>query len=233
MSTAKVHFIGGEKGGVGKSLFSRVLCQYFIDRGIPFRGFDTDLSHGALVRFYGDNVVPIDVSRYEGLDSVVETALQEQQSAVVDLAAQTHTFLTRWLDDSSGIDLANEIGVVLTYWHVMDSGRDSVDLLQKLLDQLGGRMKVVVVLNEVRGGEFDILKASGQLNRAESMGASTINVRKVSDATMQKIDQLNTSFWAASQRADNAGTGLALFERQRVKLWLDKIYGQLDHLGRV
>ena len=49
----RVHFIGGEKGGVGKSVVSRVLSQYFIDRQIPFLGFDTDRSHGSLLRFYG------------------------------------------------------------------------------------------------------------------------------------------------------------------------------------
>ena len=49
---AKIHFIGGEKGGVGKSLLARVLAQYFIDHELSFIGFDTDRSHGALMRFY-------------------------------------------------------------------------------------------------------------------------------------------------------------------------------------
>ena len=56
---SQIHFIGGEKGGVGKSLVSRVLAQYFIDRGLPFLGFDTDRSHGALLRFYGDYASPV------------------------------------------------------------------------------------------------------------------------------------------------------------------------------
>ena len=47
-----VHFIGGEKGGVGKSLMARLLAQYFIDHGQPFLAFDCDKTHGALMRFY-------------------------------------------------------------------------------------------------------------------------------------------------------------------------------------
>ena len=35
-----IHLIGGEKGGVGKSLVSRLLAQYFIDHSISFLGFD-------------------------------------------------------------------------------------------------------------------------------------------------------------------------------------------------
>ena len=34
MST--VHFVGGEKGGVGKSVVARLLAQLFIDRALPF-----------------------------------------------------------------------------------------------------------------------------------------------------------------------------------------------------
>ena len=31
----QVHLIGGEKGGVGKSVMARVFAQYCIDRNIP------------------------------------------------------------------------------------------------------------------------------------------------------------------------------------------------------
>ena len=53
-AVSQIHLIGGEKGGVGKSMVSRLLAQYFIDRQIPFIGFDTDRSHGSLLRFYAE-----------------------------------------------------------------------------------------------------------------------------------------------------------------------------------
>ena len=56
---SKVHFIGGEKGGVGKSMVARLIAQYLIDRQLPFVGFDTDRSHGALLRFYADYASPV------------------------------------------------------------------------------------------------------------------------------------------------------------------------------
>ena len=121
MSQSRLHFIGGEKGGVGKSLISRVLAQYFIDKGRPFKGFDTDKSHGALLRFYTDYTSPVIVDRYEALDQVVETAAQSRQHVLVDLAAQTHSFLAQWIEDSGLLEVADELGVSLTYWHVMDS----------------------------------------------------------------------------------------------------------------
>jgi hypothetical protein len=226
-----LHLVGGEKGGVGKSLVSRVLAQYFIDKELPFKGFDTDKSHGALLRFYSDFASPIIVDRYEALDGVVETAATSQQRVLVDLAAQTHSFLANWIEDSGLLDVAGEIGVSLTYWHVMDAGRDSVDLLRKILDQFGSRLKLVVVLNEVRGDQFEILQASDLLARAKASGASVITIRKLQDATMIKIDQFSSSFWAATQSGEKSATGLGLLERQRVKVWLHRAYEQLDTLA--
>ena len=62
---ATIHLIGGEKGGVGKSLMSRLLAQYFIDHSMPFIGFDADRSHGALLRFYASYTSPLAIDDYQ------------------------------------------------------------------------------------------------------------------------------------------------------------------------
>ncbi|CAD6526461.1 P-loop NTPase family protein [Paraburkholderia metrosideri] len=227
-----IHFIGGEKGGVGKSLVARILAQYFIDQSIPFVGFDTDRSHGALLRFYSDFTVPAALDQHDSLDPLIERALEDPQRRIlVDLAAQTQQALGQWLDDTDAIGLAEEHGLSLTWWHVMDAGRDSVDLLRQWLDQFGGRLRLVIVLNEIRGDRFDILDASGERERAEALGASVVTLRRLPDATMQKVDRQSASFWAAVNHQDGAGAGLGLLERQRVKIWLHRVYGELAKVG--
>ncbi|ELW9449221.1 mobilization protein [Burkholderia cenocepacia] len=227
-----IHFIGGEKGGVGKSLAARVLAQYFIDRSMPFVGFDTDRSHGALLRFYADFAAPAVLDQHDSLDPVMESALEDPQRRIlVDLAAQTRQSLAKWLDDSDVVDFAEEHGLTLTWWHVMDTGRDSVDLLRQWLDEFGGRIKLVLVLNEVRGDRFEILEASGERERAEALGASVITLRRLPDTTMQKIDRQSASFWAAVNHPDRTATGLGLLERQRVKVWLHRTYEELGTLA--
>jgi hypothetical protein len=227
-----IHFIGGEKGGVGKSLVARVIAQYFIDKGVPFVGFDTDKSHGALLRFYADYASPVVLDQHDSLDLVIECAIEDpQRRIVIDLAAQTQHALANWLEDSDVLGLAGEHGLTLTWWHVMDSGRDSVDLLRQWLDQFGGRVRLVLVLNHLRGERFDILEASGQRERAEALGASVISLHRLPDAAMQKIDQQSASFWAAVNHPDRASIGLGLLERQRIKVWLQRAYGELNELG--
>jgi hypothetical protein len=230
--SSTIHLIGGEKGGVGKSLVSRLLAQHFIDRGLPFTGFDTDRSHGALMRFYAGYASPVLVDRYEALDAIVESAVATPgQRVLVDLAAQTHAPLVQWMDDSGVLELTAESGVTVTYWHVMDAGRDSVDLLEQLLDRFGSRLSYVLVLNQLRGDDFSQLERSGQLTRAMALGARVVRIKHLQDAVLRKIDATDSSFWAARQAAGNEGPKLGLLERQRLKLWLSSVATELIAAG--
>jgi len=225
---SKIHLIGGEKGGVGKSMVARLLAQYFIDQDIPFVGFDTDRSHGALLRFYADYASPVLIDRYEALDHIVEAAVELPGVRVlVDLAAQTHEPLVRWIDDSGVLNMASDTGFTLYYWHVMDAGRDSVDLLTRLLDRYGDQLNYVLVRNQLRGDDFGLLERSGQLERALDMGAKVISIKHLADAVMQKIDASNSSFWAAKTASTVTGSSLRLMERQRLAMWLQHAYEEL------
>jgi hypothetical protein len=221
----KIHLIGGEKGGVGKSVVARLLAQYFIDRQIQFLGFDSDRSHGALVRFYSGYASPVLIDRYESLDAIVEAATENSERRIlVDLAAQTQEPLIQWMDESQLLEVAPELGLQIRYWHVMDAGHDSVELLKRLLDRFESRLSYVVVLNQLRGDNFDILGASGQLERAKALNATVIAIRRLRDAAMTRIDANSASFWAATQPEDKGGLRLGILERQRVKSWLKSTY---------
>ena len=228
----KIHLIGGEKGGVGKSVVARVVAQYLIDKNIPFLGFDTDRSHGSLLRFYADYASPVIVENYDSLDAIVEAAVEfSEKRVLVDLAAQTHEPLVKWMDDSGVLETAEELGGQFNYWHVMDNGKDSVDLLKKLFDRFGNRLNYVIVLNQLRGETFDIFYASGERERATEFNAKVITLKRLHEPVINKIDAGSTSFWAAKNRTTTDLKGLGLLERQRVKLWLRAAYEQIDTVG--
>ena len=226
---SSIDLIGGEKGGVGKSVVARLVAQHFINQGQPFVGFDSDRSHGALLRFYAGFASPVVVDRTESLDRIAEAAADgPDRRVLVDLAAQTQEPLVRWLDESASLDLAAELGIEVRYWHVMDSGRDSVDLLRTLLDRFGDRLRYVLVLNELRGDDFSTLDRSGERERALALGARVVRLRRLQDAAMRKIDAGSASFWAAANGTSKDSSGLGLMERQRVRAWLKHAYAELD-----
>lgn len=227
-----IHLIGGEKGGVGKSMVARVLAQYMIDKGIPFVGFDTDRSHGSLMRFYADFASPMLVDSYESLDTMVELAAENPSDRVlVDLAAQTHEPLVKWMDESGVLEALNDHGLSLAYWHVMDSGRDSVNLLRGLFDRFGSRLNYVLVLNQLRGDRFDAFEQSSEKAQANGLGAKIITLKLLDQAVIGKIDAENASFLTAQQKGSLSGKGLGILQRQRLKVWLRNAYEQIDRVG--
>ncbi|MEQ1638240.1 MAG: mobilization protein [Methylococcales bacterium] len=227
-----IHLIGGEKGGVGTSVVARLLAQFMIDHQIPFLGFDTDRSHGALLRFYSDYASPTLIDHFESLDVLIETAAQTpNQRILVDLAAQTHYPLAKWLEESGVQELAEELDIQLNYWNVMDSGKDCVDLLSKLLDQYGASLNYILVQNQLREDNFTLLEASGVKARALVLNAKMITLKRLHTPVMTKIDANNTSFWAATHKDTESLNSLGLLERQRLKIWLKHAYGQIQSVG--
>lgn len=230
-----INFIGGEKGGVGKSVVARLLAQYFIDRERAFVGFDTDRSHTSFTRFYADYAAPVVVDSYEGLDhivSVFENASDDGMptpSVIVDLAAQTAAPLARWMQDSDVVALMHSMDVHVNLWHVADAGKDSVDLLDKLVSTYGDAPHYIVVKNHGRGSDFSQLEASGAFKKVQDLGGRTMDLPQLHEASMRKIDRGNASFWAAihTTKGDDA---LGMLERQRVKMWLKTAYAGLDGL---
>jgi hypothetical protein len=232
---SSLNFIGGEKGGVGKSVAARVLAQYFIDRGRPFTGFDSDRSHASFARFYADYAAPVIVERYEDLDPIAgafEEAADDgqQNSVIVDLAAQTAEPLARWVKDSDVLPLLAEMGVSVNFWHLADGGKDSVDLLERLLDTYGAGPGYIVVKNFGRGSDFSQLDESPALANALALGGRLVTLGQLHEASMRKIDRQNASFWAVINTRSGPDA-LGMLERQRVKTWLRTTYATLDGLA--
>lgn len=231
---ASLNFIGGEKGGVGKSVAARVLAQYFIDHGHPFMGYDTDRSHTSFARFYADFASPVVVDTFEGLDLIAgefeeAPVVGPQHSVVVDLAAQTAAPLARWMRDSDVLSLLGGMGVTVNFWHIADAGKDSVDLLDRLINTYGPGPNYIVVKNEGRGNDFSLLDNSPALKKTLALGGRVVTLGQLHEASMRKIDRRNASFWAAIHTNDGPDA-LGMLERQRVKTWLRNTYATFDTL---
>ena len=231
---ATLNFIGGEKGGVGKSVAARVLAQYFIDKGQPFTGFDTDRSHTSFARFYADYASPVVVDSYEGLDRVASVFEEvppsgARASVILDLAAQTAAPLAHWIRDSDLLPLLASMGVTVNFWHLADAGQDSVDLLDRLVNTFGAGPNYIVVKNEGRGSDFSQLDQSAALKKALALGAQVVTLGQLHEGSMRKIDRRNASFWSAIHTTTGPDA-LGMLERQRVKTWLRNTYATFDAL---
>ena len=224
----RVHFVGGEKGGVGKSLTARVLAQYLIDRGLPFTGFDLDHSHATFSRFYQEFTSPVRVDDFASLDSILDFAESDpEQNLVIDLAAQTSRFLDQWIEQSDVFGIFKELGYRPYLWHVMDDGVDSLTLLARSLERYADEdLQFVVVLNFGRGEDFDFFRESDTFAELARRQGKILQLKKLETRLAQKIDFNDSSFWAAA----NNRQIMTLVERKRVGVWLMAAYRQIDAL---
>jgi len=230
MST--IHFIGGEKGGVGKSVVARLCAQYCIDKALPFAAVDADASHGALLRFYRDYTRPVDLSRFESVDEILALAAEPAARVLVDLPAQSERALSAWLAEGGVIDLAAETDVRLVFWHVIDDGKDALTTLERLFARHGDRVRYCVVKNLGRGKDFSLFESSRVRATAERLGAAIIELPELNATAMQRIDRQDASFWSAVNTAQVGADAFTRMDRQRIKVWLTAAYEQLAKLGQ-
>lgn len=233
MST--IHFIGGEKGGVGKSVVARLCAQYCIDHKVPFVAADADGSHGALLRFYSDYTRPVDLSEFESADAIIGLATEAaapDRRVIVDLPAQSDRLVAAWINEAGILDLAAESGVGVVFWHVIDDGKDALNTLDRLLARYGDKARYCIVKNLGRGRDFSLFDRSATRATAERLGAGTIELPELHAAAMQKIDRLDASFWAAVHGSTSVGADdFTRMDRQRIKVWLQASFDQLAKLG--
>ncbi|HET9958011.1 MAG TPA: hypothetical protein VFQ61_26115 [Polyangiaceae bacterium] len=230
MST--VHLVGGEKGGVGKSVVARVLAQYLVDRDLKFVGIDADRSHGALLRTYADFTQPADLEVFASADQIMDRALGSDRRVLVDLPAQSARALRRWMDAGGVVQFARDMDVKLVFWHVSDGGFDSVSELERAQATFEQSVTYVVVRNFGRSSDFAQLDESKALRDAVGRGGRVIDLPALDPATMYKVDRFGSSFWAAVH-AQEGEFVLSPMERRRAELWLSRAFHALDSLENV
>ncbi|HVY37291.1 MAG TPA: mobilization protein [Polyangia bacterium] len=231
MST--IHFIGGEKGGVGKSVVARVCAQYCIDRELPFTAADADGSHGALMRFYANYTTPVDLTSFPSADQILGFATDADRRVLVDLPAQSDRLLGAWLGESGILEIAAESDVRVVFWHVIDDGKDALITLERLLNRTGDQARICIVKNHGRGKDFTLFDRSPVREAAQRLGAAVLELPELNPAVMQKIDRLDASFWAAANGSSFGTETFSRIERQRVKVWLTAVYDRITQLGDV
>jgi hypothetical protein len=225
-----IHFVGGEKGGVGKSVVARVLAQRFVDKSTPFAAVDGDLSSGSLVRFYRDFTQPVDLQLPDSADQIMDRALGSDRRVLVDLPAQSARSLWSWLTGANVLDFAREMGIGINFWHVSDGGFASVSEIERSLALFGDRLQHVVVKNHGRGRDFGQFEQSDAKRRLDELSGKVIELPELDATAMHKMDRLGASFWAAINQGEGE-SALRPLERQRVKLWLERCYRELDSLN--
>ena len=231
-----IHNSCGEKGGVGKSILSQALAEYFLQQQqkVPLI-CEADRSNGDVGRaFEGKQrvIYPYfteDSDQLDKADTLLDEVLASNTDAVVNSPAQSHRALVNWLSQGSA-DLALEEGVKLCFWFVTSGEYDSVSLFLESLQEFDG-IPHILIRNRHFTDRLTYDYSDPDAN--ESLGTA-LKAYKVPVIYLPRFGTADLDFLKAHSltfgEAISRDGGLTIAARSRVKRALTTFFSQLDAL---
>jgi CobQ/CobB/MinD/ParA nucleotide binding domain len=185
----QIYFIGGSKGGVGKSLVTMALLDHLVDRGESVLFVESDTSNPDVWKAYKDTVDAhlLNLDEADGWIELVNLCDAAPQSvAVVNTAARNNRGVSAY-----GQTLSNTLGdlkrALVTLW-VINCQRDSLELLKEFMAAIPNA-EVHVVRNAHFGEEtkFQLYNGSKLRQAVEAKGGRSLTFPDLADRVADDI----------------------------------------------
>lgn len=122
------------KGGVGKTLLSKLKAAYCLESGLDFYGVDADQQESFL-KAYPEFALPTRFSELDRNlkipDQILDLALEKL--VLVDLPGNVEEAFNHWLTASDILEAAKDLDVEIQNWYVLD---DSIECYEGFLRTL-------------------------------------------------------------------------------------------------
>ncbi len=236
---SKVHMVLQGKGGVGKSLISSVLAQFKGSKGQNPLCVDTDPVNATFTGYKGLHVRKLEIMEGDEInirafDALVElVAGNGAGDVIIDNGASSFVPLSHYLITNEVPALLEALGHELVIHTVITGGQaleDTVNGFRALASQFPTPSTIVVWLNqywgliEHEGKGFEQLKAYKDY---KDRVAAVVTIPKLKEETYGRdiSDMLQ-----ARQTFDEALAmeSLTIMTRQRLQIFKDKLFGQME-----
>ncbi|MEQ9672582.1 mobilization protein [Coleofasciculus sp. G2-EDA-02] len=228
-AATKIHLVDGEKGGVGKSLLTRVLIQYFLDNKFPFVAVDADRSNPDVSRIYEsvcrEALFSEDEKKFYEADRIFEWAFET--SVIVNLPAQIYALVTNWIEKNNLIELGKQSQISFCKWFVCTGGYDSVQLFLKSVQHFENRMAHVLVRNWGLEDDWSSVEEMEEVqNLIKKYEVKVIDFPKFYSRERNAIDARGITFELARTSQEFGVLG-----RQRIKSFILSAYEAFETTG--
>jgi hypothetical protein len=149
-----IHFIDGNRGNIGKSFFSSLMCHFYVSNQQGFTLFDTDrhkkdvsVMYGGItdVHFDGCNEIMANyTNEATKVDRIYEEALK--QDVIVNMPSDSHKELFFWLQQN-GLDnpqFLQEEKIKIIIWYLSNGDRTSLELLKQSIPKASAFTTILV-----------------------------------------------------------------------------------------
>lgn len=181
---AHLYFIGGSKGGVGKSMVSIALCDYLTQhKGQHIKLIESDTSNPDVGKIFAkDEKVEVISCRLDDADGWIELVNLcdgNQDDVVVNSAARANEAIAEF--GGTLIGSLDELKMDFTTFWVINRQRDSIELLKGYMESVpAGALHVVRNMHFGAATKFELYNNSKLKGEAEKRG-STIDFPDLAD----------------------------------------------------
>ncbi len=222
-----IHFVDGEKGGTGKSWFSRLLHHLMLERHTPFMGIEADPANPTYHNVYPDTqLVPFSIhpNEMDLADVLYEMALE--MDLIVSLPAQAHRAVSNWLVTKGVAALAKRNNIVIKKWWISDGEDDSLNLFARSATEMGDQIQHIFVKNLGRCSDWTYF--NNHLATQQAIRTYKVPVIELPEMSSYRRIQVNAkrlSFAAAIQDEDLGAIGRMVVEQYLMLVELPIVAG--------
>lgn len=236
MKLPQIHFVDGEKGGIGKSFFCRTLVDYCLYKGFDIHVVDADTSNPDVSRFYPEISTQLAFSQKESLvfeaDQLCQLALSKP--VIVNLPAQIHLSVKEWMEKNYLLAPDDDLNLEIYKWFVCTGSSDSINLfLQSLADYAGGAVKHVLVKNLAYCQNWDFLSQDLGFVQAGGLDVPSLEIGVLAKYECIALSSKNLTFNAALNTSSPNPSPLWMMSRKRVYDYFHSCRLSLDALSLI
>jgi hypothetical protein len=230
-ATQTIVFVGGDKGGVGKSTVARTLLEFYQQEKVPFIAFDGDDTNPTLTRFFktaerlssktpkGFEPLMNNLEEREGQEGPGERPVQ-----LVDLGAGTSIVLNQFVEQTGFFEVAKAQGAKVTFVFVLAPSADSINLLKILSEQHGRRLAYVIVRNNANPGTWDLWEGSKTRGWVLSaLDGIELEIPILDAEAFAQVDRKGVSWREALLSKE-----VKLVARSYIFRWRQKVYAEFE-----
>lgn len=228
--TKRLIMVLSDKGGTGKSLFTRGLADYLIRHQLinSVLLVDGDGEVGQLLQFYKDaGVISAQIMDEKYRDEFMDILESQKPLIIVDLPAASISNLAKLDKEINFFQVVKNCGYQLTLCNVMSPFKASVRSVKAMIELAGTGANYVVIKNHFFGDDSDFhLYESGRGKKAlVKHSGLEVSMPKISTGVLAELDAKNLPF---CQAVDDVQLKLAY--RCRVNQWLKEFDAQIQGL---
>jgi hypothetical protein len=212
--SSQIYWVGGGKGGVGKSMVSMALLDYLVARGVSTMLIESDTSNPDVCKTYKDTLPCelLDLDKVDGWIQLVNACdAHRDRVVVVNTPARSNAGVA-----SFGGTLITSLGDLdrsLTTLWAINRQRDSLELLKAFMDVMT-ESRVFVLRNLYFGDEtkFELYAESQTRPRIEARGGRSLNFPDLADRVADDLSKERVTIASALET-------LPLGNRAELRRW--------------